>query len=477
MKTNKSIILIVSGILSLTSVQGQEDQWTFGGSSWDMGHSVQQTTDGGYIITGETGGDVWLIKTDSQGTEEWNKTFVGVEGRDVGNSVQQTTDGGYIITGYIHSFGGGDVWLIKTDSNGDSLWTQTFGDTGRDEGYSVQQTTDGGYIITGYTTESGDYDVWLIKTDSNGDSLWSQTFGGSDTDPEEMSDTEVGHSVQQTTDGGYIITGWTQSFGNGGYNFWLIKTDSNGDSLWTQTFGGNRNDNGRSVQQTTDGGYIITGETGGDVWLIKTDSNGDSLWTQTFGGSGDDEGNSVQQTTDGGFIIVGKKADQNNYYDIWLIKTDSNGDSLWTQTFGGTEYDEGNSVQQTTDGGYIITGTTESFGNGSKDVWLIKTNSKGVILETSSPTHQLPMDFHLDEPYPNPFNPTTKVKFSIPQSGFVSIKVYDLIGNEVSTLVNSDFTSGNHIVQWDGSGQTTGIYFVRMESGGFVQTKKVMLLK
>ena len=308
--------------------------------------------------------------TDGSPDMEWNKTFGGSAG-EWAYSVQQTTDGGYIIVGITNSYGAGynDVWLIKTDSGGNEQWSKTFGGYGVDGAYSVQQTTDGGYIIAGVTNSSGRgyYDTWLIKTDSSGDEQWNKTFGGSGADS--------ANSVQQTTDGGYIITGETQSSGaRFGNDVWLIKTSSGGDEQWNKTFGGSLWDKANSVQQTTDGGYIIAGHYDSadyEAWLIKTNSSGDEQWNKTFGGFGWDWAYSVQQTIDGGYIIAGHSSGTVGY-DAWLIKTDSDGNEQWNKTFGGSGLDFLYSVQQTTDGGYITTGSTSSFGSGSSDIWLIK---------------------------------------------------------------------------------------------------------
>jgi hypothetical protein len=357
----------------------------FGGSSDEIGESIQQTADGGYIITGSTesfgngGKDVWLIKTDNEGNLEWNKSFGGAND-DIGYSVAQTNFGGYIITGSTESFGNGakDAWLIKTDSQGNEDWNQTFGDSLDDSGEFVQQTSDGGFIIAGwtYSFSNGDSDSWLIKTNSNGGEEWNKNFGGSNAD--------VGLSVNQLNDGGYIVTGYTESLGSAAKDAWLYKTDMQGNALVIELFGGSGEDIGKSVRQTNDGGYIIAGFTesfgngANDVWLIKTDSDCNQEWSRTFGGSNNDYGESVRQTNEGGYIVTGwTNSSGSGSYDSWLIKTNSNGNEEWNQTFGGTDIDVGESVRQTNDGGYIVAGWTNSSGSGGYDFWLIKTDPEG----------------------------------------------------------------------------------------------------
>ena len=374
-------------ILFILSISFAQQTWTktYGGLNDDWGYSVRQSSDGGYIVTGYTdsfgagAADVYLIKTDSTGDTLWTRTYGGTNDDD-SRSVQQTQDGGYIITGTTKSFGVGnrDLWLIRTNASGDTLWTRTYGGSDDDWGYFVRQTSDGGYIVTGYTYSfgAGAADVYLIKTDSTGDTLWTRTYGGSGNDE--------GFSVQQTSDGGYIIAGYTGSFGAGYEDVYLVKTDSLGDTLWTKTYGGPSYDEGCFVQQTSDGGYVVAGYTDSfgagirDVYLVKTDSLGDTLWTKTYGGVYYDVGCSVQQTSDGGYVVVGTTMSFGSVaYNVYLIKTNAFGDTLWTKTYGGVSYDEGCFVQQALDGGYIVAGKTSSFGAGNNDVYLIKTDANG----------------------------------------------------------------------------------------------------
>ena len=353
---------------------------TFGGAGDDLGAYVSPTSDGGYIITGatspsgtEAGRDLWLIKTDASGNQMWEKTYGG-ESEDVGITVLQTPDGGYIIAGMTASLGGAPdiwlIWLIKTDTDGNKVWDKTFGGTRVAITNSMIIAPDDGYIITGAT--SLDFgkssDAFMIKTDSRGNELWSCTYGG----------TEYDHvwSAQPTSDGGYILVGGTDSFGHG--DVWLVKTDGDGNELWNKAYEGNSDDYGFMVDPIDDGGYILAGAGSPgtnkrDLWLIKTDADGNMIWDKSYGGAEDDELTAACRTHDGGYILAGITPASAGGKDALLVRTDAEGNKIWEKTLGGTGDDNPTcSVFQTEDGDYIIIGYTNSSGAGGNDAWLVK---------------------------------------------------------------------------------------------------------
>ncbi len=459
---------------------------TYGGADSDRGYAVQQTQDGGYIITGSTWSygageeDVYLIKTDSLGDTLWTKTYGGTNW-DRSHSVQQTQDGGYIIGGWSQSFGNGlpDFYLIKTDASGDTTWTGLYGGTSAEECWYVRQTSDGGYILTGRTNSygAGDFDVYLVKTDALGDTMWTKTFGSTFID--------FSVCVQQTSDQGYVVVGMNGSLPGG--DIYLIKTDSLGDSLWTRTYGGNNSDRGYFVNVTQDGGYIITGETssygagGNDVYLIKTDASGDTIWTHTYGSSNTEAGLSVQEIQDDGYIIAGRS---NSFgageLDVYMIRTDSVGDTLWTRTYGGATYDWGYSVQQTQDGGFILAGHTQSFGAGSDDVYLIKTDQNGLVgIEEGQDMNLRTENVRLEQSQPNPFHSMTTIRFQTAFTGHVCLKIYDACGRIIKILVDGKKEAGAYSIPWHGQNELgenvpAGVYFYRLEAGRYTQIRKMI---
>jgi hypothetical protein len=509
----KTLVTLLIFLCTTLPAFAQHSLWsrTYGGSDDEVGLSVQQTADGGYIEAGWTssfgasGWPVYLVKTNSIGDTLWSRTYGG-DSWDVGVSAQQTADGGYIVAGVTYSFGAdeGNIYLMRTDSAGETLWTRLYGGTEYEWGGSVQQTLDGGYIVTGETESfgAGGTDVYLIKTDSLGDTLWTRTYGGADQD--------CGYSVQQTTDGGYVVAGVTASFGAGSGDVYLVKTNSFGDTLWTRTYGGSEPDEGYHVEHTTDGGYVVVGWTGSfgagndDAYLIKTDSTGDTLWTRTYGGISYDYAHSVEQTPDNVYIVGGYTSCTDILTaDAYVIKTDSTGEILWSRTYGGNDWDECRCIRQTTDGGFVAAGWTMSFGAGEIDLTLTRLDSLGntcigefvsstaqsvsstvaspativtsplTMVVVASPIvasvatevttvcvtnvkdetqdREKPLEFALSQNYPNPFNQTTKIKFTVAKSGFVSLNIYDLLGREVRALVSKHLSSGYKSVLWDGN--------------------------
>jgi len=358
---------------------------TYGGTNDEYGNSVIQTSDGGYLLGGTTSSfgngsiDFYLVKTDATGTEEWSNTFGGASS-DISHSLIQTSDGGYLLGGRTNSFGNGnyDMYLVKTDVNGSEEWSKTFGGTASDVGYSVIQSSDGGYLFLGETESfgNGSTDMYLVKTDANGNEEWSKTYGGTQF--------ERGWSVLKLLDGGYLLGGYTGSFGNGAGDMYLVKTDATGLEEWSNTFGGTDLDIIRSAIQTSDGGYLLGGYTASfgngnyDMYLVKTDANGTEEWSNTFGGTDNEEIHSVIQSSDGGYLLGGYTGSfGNGNYDMYLVKTDANGLEEWSNTFGGTLQEYSDSVIQTSDGGYLLVGRTTSFGNGNYDMYLVKTDSDG----------------------------------------------------------------------------------------------------
>jgi hypothetical protein len=413
------------------------------------------------------------MKTNQNGISQWSKKFN--ESNGVGNSVLQTSDSGYVVVGGIvrSSDGMTDLLIFKTNSIGEIVWRKVYGlSNQRDVGFEIRKTFDNGFIISGntFSNSQNQYSIWLIKTDDIGDSLWTRTYSGKHSSEEYA-------SVQQTKDSGYVVTSSLKDI-YGSTHICLIKTNTSGDTIWNKSYFEDYQSFGRSVQQTIDGGYILTGyifSNSVDMLLLRTNEFGDTLWTRTFD-IGDDFGHSVIQTIDKGFLICGYTYSNNTYdFDDVLIKTDENGIVKWTKTIGTPQYkDITNTVCQTFDNGFIITGARISI---NSYTWLVKLDPEETV-DIEEPFIEL-KEFNLHQNYPNPFNPSTIIQYSVSSRQFVTLKVYDVLGNEVATLVNEEKAAGLYNVQFTMNNVqlSSGIYFYQLKAGSYIDTKKMICLK
>ena len=303
---------------------------------------------------------------------KWSKTFGGND-EELGSFVLYTEDGGCIATGYTKSFGSGlaDLWLVKVDQNGTEEWNKTFGGTGWEEGNSIKETDDGGYILIGDTTSFGvgEFDIWLIKVNQTGDEQWNKTFGG-------IKD-ESGRSIEKTDDGGYIIAAETENFGAGDYDIWLIKVNQTGDEQWNKTIGSEDSDQCNEIIKTDDGGFIIAGhniETETSKFngiLVKIDGDGTVQWETLVVKKGA-AGTSSVDTNEDGYIAVGYSGEYGLEQNLLVAKIDSSGNVIWNRSIGGDYLDAGIWIERCSNKHYFVTGYQDKNGDGITDMWLLK---------------------------------------------------------------------------------------------------------
>jgi Secretion system C-terminal sorting domain len=635
MKMKSTLVVIAACMLSCMHVfsQAPAKQWdaSFGGTDNEQFAAAQQTSDGGYITGGfsesgisgdktqETQGtsDYWVVKTNADGVKQWDARFGGTSVDEL-TALQQTADGGYILGGISFSDANGDksqasqgqsdYWIIKIDANGVKQWDARFGGSSFDELHSLQQTADGGYILGGssFSGISGDKtqatrggkDFWIVKTDANGVKQWDARFGG--TLFEEL------FSIRQSTDGGYIMGGYSLSDvdgdkttkARGKFDYWVVKTTATGIKEWDATFGGTEDDWLTQLSQTTDGGYILggwswSGKSGdksqavkgdNDYWIIKINNLGVKQWDADYGGSTNDYLNAIQQTTDGGFILGGyssslisgdKTQDTKGGTDYWIVKTNANGVKQWDADFGGSDFDFLYAVQQTSDGGYLLGGYSASGISGDKtqdsrgvnDYWIIKLNTAGaacaspanlttvnigseaatlkwnnvvgaisyiaeykaanasgwITIKASGNVKQLhdlkaktkyewrvktvcsrrpvlvsdwsatqsfttlgsnmqrvnkpTFDYKNSfvEVYPNPVSHSATVSFSLSKASHTMIEVMDINGRTLKTIANKDFSAGTHTLTFNRELFQPGIYFLRISTSQKVMTQKIVI--
>jgi hypothetical protein len=345
----------------------------------ETAYCVQPAADGGFVILGTVEGDteaadLWLFKTDADGRKQWSRTFGGAS-RDIGRCLRPAPDGGFLLVGSTRSLweaSGWDVYLVRTDADGGMLWETTFGGSADDYGWSLECTgSDGACIIAGGTWSygAGDSDLYLIKADAGGNPLWEKTIGGPCF--------EEGYAVRQTPDGGFIIAGCTQASFDSDDNAWLVKTDANGNREWDRVFGTIATslqdipgclEQARDVQSTAEGGFLVAGyrhpsaTEDCDAWLIKTDAGGIREWDRTFGGTGWDQAEAVVCTADGGYALAGMSRSYGAWEQAWLLKTNPDGIREWDRSFGEVGDEWGYCLLQTAGEGYLLAGSTTSYG-------------------------------------------------------------------------------------------------------------------
>lgn len=455
---------------------------TFGDFGFEKSNAITPTSDGGFILVhmsssyGAGDFDRYVVKTDSDGILLWGFTYGGYDWDETW-AVWECADAGLVMVGCTQSFGAGgwDGYVSKIDAVGNELWSRTYGSDGGDCFYDGVATADGGCAFAGIygTYGYGSGDFYLVRADSEGDTLWTRTYGGYSG--------ERAWAMAGTADGGFVLAGYSETYTAGGQDVYVVKTDSAGNAEWTRSVGGSGEEQARDIKQTADGGYIVAGFTvspingNKDLLLARLSAAGGVFWSRTYGGAGTDWAYTVIVDNDGGFIAGGTTDSYGaGFYDAWLIKTDSLGNLLWSQTYGGGATDEFSNMISCSDG-YVAIGATQSWGAGGWDFWMVRL--RNTISPVSPLACGITTEYDLHPNYPNPFNASTRIVFNLAQAGRSRIEVYNALGQTVATPVDAVLPAGSHAVSFDAANLPSGTYFYRLHAGTFTDTRSMILLK
>lgn len=373
---------------------------SYGSSGADDASAVDTAADGGYVVTERTASfgvaqsDVWILKLSRTGSIDWQKAYGGAT-TDRAFSIRRTSDGGYVAAGVTNSFGAGnyDFWVIKLNGDGTIAWQKTYGGLSVDTGQAIVQTTDGGYLLGGHTTSfgAGVEDMWVLKLNADGTVAWQKTYGGAASD--------YLYTLSQTSDGGYVLAGRTASFGSGSFDFWILKLNADGTVAWQKAYGGAMIEYARAIREVSAGGYIVAGYTnsfgagGYDYWVVRLNADGTVAWQKTHGGASNDQAFGVEETSDGRFVVTGHTISFGaGLNDAWVLKLNADGTVAWQRTFGGLGNDFSTAIREAPTGELAAVGRTDSFTSGSTDIWVLRLNPDGSAPPMGTDTVAAPSD-------------------------------------------------------------------------------------
>ncbi len=445
-------------------------------------NSVQQTSDGGYVLAGsillpsEDFDDFYIVKTDADGFPEWKKVY-GFDGTENAFSVLQKKNGDYLVLGRTDSEGAGrvDYYLMELDSQGNKVWDKTYGGSKDDFASWILETSDGNYFLIGTTTSFSNgisTDAYIIKINSTGDVIWEKHYGGSGGDSATR--------IIRTRDGNYVILGSTTSSGSGSFDVWLFKIDENGNMLWEKTFGGNAEDEGNDIVELSDGGFAICGYTlsygagAMDMLLIKTDAKGNQVWMKTYGGIYQDVAKNIVAASDR-IIVAGIIHTSIDESALTVIKTDFGGNEVLRKTYG-KKGERSNEMIINNDGHLVIAGESSSYSS-KEDAYLLNVSDFSKPNSVEGELTSLPGRFQLYRNYPNPFNSQTQISFSLDKLEYVELNIFNIHGEKVGTLLTSNLSPGYYRINFNASGLPSGVYFAELVTPSNRQVQKMMLIK